>query len=187
MAKYSGANGSYLWDKVVGGTGFSGAYGLATDPANGDIIVTGTFSSTMDFGTGDISTGGGYAIFVARYTASGSALWVKTYGGDLYSSDSGIGVAVDALGRIGVTGQVQSVVDFGGGFLFGNGSPNFFGLLLDSAGGYIWAKRVNQASGQAVAFRGRLVLAGLCGGAVDFGGGSVTIPAQAACTIWYSR
>ena len=37
VAKYSGANnGAYLWDKTTSSSGYKSAYGVATDPNNGD-------------------------------------------------------------------------------------------------------------------------------------------------------
>src|SRR5207247_301783 len=56
MAKYSGLNGTNKWAKVLGG-GSSGGYGIATDPNTGNIIVTGAFLGSVNFGGGSVSSG----------------------------------------------------------------------------------------------------------------------------------
>jgi len=187
VAKYAGANGAYRWDKTVDSTGFSGGYGVAADPNNGDLVVTGPFSGTADFGTGSISTSGGTAIFVARFSGSGGSIWTKSYGGSPSCTDVGSGVAIDAVGRIAVTGQITSMVDFGGGWLIGNGTANYFAVTLTSSGQYLWAKRVLPAIGNAAAFDSslRLITVGQCGGSVDFGGGTVSLSSAAAFAVSY--
>src|SRR5207245_10279563 len=82
VAKYS-PTGSFVWAKVFGSTapfyGMSTA-GLATT-ANGDVIVTGGFSNTVNFGCGPLAPiSGFFDTFVARVTASsGACTWAETF------------------------------------------------------------------------------------------------------------
>jgi hypothetical protein len=177
LCKYSGANGSYQWSKVISSTAWDGCYGVATDPNNGSVVVAGTFGGSIDLGGGWVLANGGSGIYMARYSSTGAYQWGHAYGGDSGFQDSGNGVAVAADGRIALTGQVSSAVDFGGGWTFGNGAPNYFAALYNSAGDYIWAKRVLPAIGQVATFdtSGNLFTAGTCGGVVDFGGGPVSV------------
>lgn len=185
FAKYSGATGAYQWARAIGS---GSASGVATDPINGDVVFTGSFTGSANFGTGTVSTSGGGAIFVVRYTATGTQVWLNVYGGLPGASDNGSSVAIDSVGRIGVTGQVQSAVDFGGGYLYGSGL-NFFALTLTSSGQYLWAKRVVSAIGHAVAFdsSSNMVTTGWVTDTVDFGGGPVSfsVPAQHGFAVWY--
>jgi len=79
---------------------------------NGDIVVTGSFYGSVDFGSGATETSMGQQdIFVARYTPEGTNLWVRTMGNQ-YSSDSGqdrgYDVAVDLAGNVVVVGHTPN-------------------------------------------------------------------------------
>ena len=179
VAKYSGANGVYRWSRTFGSVNSAAGYGVATDPNNADVVVSGTLGSGTDFGGGAITTAGGKAMFIARYSTTGTYVWGKSYGGDVNSTDIACAVAVDAGGRIAVTGQVQSAVDFGGGWLYGNGLINHFVLDLTSAGQFQWAKRCENTSGASYGLSawfdpsGDIVTSGAFEASVDFGGGAV--------------
>jgi len=178
LAKYSGADGHYLWGKLIGSTGSDTAFGVAVDPVSGNVLVTGNYNGTVDFGGGGIPTSGGTAIYVACYNSSGGYVWVNTYGGQPSSSDVGTGVAIDGNGNIAITGNVQSAVDFGSGWLFGDGAQDYFLLKLSSSGQYQWGKRANGANGAGVSFDSskNVLTGGSFGGTLDFGGDSVSTP-----------
>jgi hypothetical protein len=174
IAAYAGNDGSNQWAKAIGSVASDAAYGLASDPNNADILVTGGFGGSTDFGGGPVSPNGGpSALFVARYTSSGDYIWSHTYGGESTFTDIGYGIAVDSTGRVGVTGQVMSAVNFGGGWLFGSGGRDYFAITYSSAGDYIWAERVKNATvGSAATFNssGNLITAGYCGPGQTFVG-----------------
>ncbi|MGA1839331.1 MAG: fibronectin type III domain-containing protein, partial [bacterium] len=67
VAKYSGTTGEYLWFKAFGSTGIDRGEGIAVDPLN-NIVVTGEFFGTVDFGTGPLtSTGNDFGdIFIVK-------------------------------------------------------------------------------------------------------------------------
>jgi hypothetical protein len=97
--------------------------------ANGDVVVTGVFFDTVDFGGGPLTSAGNGDIFVAKYSASdGSHLWSRRFGGT--SFEEGSGVAVDANGDVVVTGRFHGTVDFGGGPLTSAGIADIFLLRL---------------------------------------------------------
>ncbi len=64
VAKYD-ASGNYLWAKSYGDASLQQTKRLAFDPA-GDVIVVGTASGFLDFGTGPICGFGGEDMFVAK-------------------------------------------------------------------------------------------------------------------------
>ena len=68
VASYT-ASGQYRWAVRFGGTGEDRAYGIAVG-ANGEVYVTGGFSSTVSFGTNTLTSAGGYDIFFAKLSAS---------------------------------------------------------------------------------------------------------------------
>jgi fibronectin type III domain protein/beta-propeller repeat-containing protein len=180
LAKYS-ASGLPLWTQCFVGAGNGSGRAVAVD-GNGDVVVTGYFGGTLDFGGGPLSSVGGYDIFVAKYSgADGRHLWSKRFGSaaDAFGAESGYGVAVDGGGNVAVTGSFYGTVDFGGGALRSAGDPDIFLVKLSAAGTHLWSKRFgavgNNEAGNAVAVDGggNVVLTGRFNGAVDFGGGAL--------------
>ena len=122
VAKYSAA-GSHLWSKRFGSTGTDYANGVTVD-SNGNMIVTGTFTGTVDFGGGGLTSAGGYDIFLAKYTASGAHVWSENFGGTI--NQFGKAVAVNGNSNVAVTGYFENIVDFGGGIHTSAGGFDIF-------------------------------------------------------------
>jgi hypothetical protein len=182
VVKYS-ASGAHLWSNRFGGSGNDAGYGVTAD-IYGDIIVTGSFVGTVDFGgvmlTSNLSSND---IFVAKYSSStGTHLWSKGFGST--GDDQGKATAVDSSGNVVVTGHFNNSIDFGGGSLISAGLKDIFLLKLDSAGRYGWSKRVggtsiDSSTALAVDVSGNIVITGFFYGTVDFGGGALTKPCAA--------
>ena len=130
MTKLSGTSGAHLWSKRFGGNSDNDNVGPAVIDAEGNVVVTGHFSGTTDFGGGALTSAGLQDIFVAKYFGTtGSHAWSKRFGAS-NDSDSGVGVSVDGSGNTVVTGQFQGTVDFGAGSIIGAGSGDIFLLKL---------------------------------------------------------
>ena len=113
---------SHLWSKRFGSTSFDQGYGVAVDDS-GNVVVTGSFNGTVNFGGGGLNSAGSFDIFVAKFSgADGSHLWSKRFGSTY--EDEGLGVAVDGSGNVVVTGYFWGTVDFGGGELTSAGSSD---------------------------------------------------------------
>src|SRR5439155_2148740 len=111
LAKYS-ASGAYLWSRTASGSGTEQGLGLAVD-ANGDVVVTGSFNVSVNFGGGILTTAGVEDIYLAKFSgADGSHVWSKSFGS--IHSDIGTGVVVDSNNNIIVTGSFSGTVNFGG-------------------------------------------------------------------------
>ena len=69
VAKYSGADGSMIWAKNIGGTSSDEGWGVAVD-SSGAVLVTGSFVGAADFnpglGTFTLTGTGGFDIFVLK-------------------------------------------------------------------------------------------------------------------------
>jgi hypothetical protein len=68
VAKYD-AGGTPQWSQRFGSTGDDRGYSVAMD-ASGDVLVTGYFSGTVNFGGGSLVSAGSSDIFVAKYGVS---------------------------------------------------------------------------------------------------------------------
>jgi hypothetical protein len=103
---------------------------------NGNVIVTGLFQGTVDFGGGPLTSAGSYDIFVAKYSSSGAYLWAKRLGAT--NPDYGNGVTIDSNGDVIVTGAFYGTVDFGAGPITSI-SYGTFVAKYTASGGYVWA------------------------------------------------
>jgi hypothetical protein len=141
LAKYDAA-GQHLWSKGVPGASPAAQYmgnGVAVGPS-GQIVVTGHFVGTVDFGGGPLTSAGQDDIFVAAYDAAGQHLWSKRFGGT-NGDDGGAAVAVDAAGNVLVTGAFRGTVDFGGGPFTAVSAldTDLFILKLSPTGQHLWS------------------------------------------------
>ena len=139
-------NGEFLWAKQIGGR-YSEYSGDMEVDNSGNIYLTGTFSDPCDFDPGpavhNVKTNGANDIFIAKYSSSGSLLWVVPLGEEV--SDDGTSITIDKAGNVLVTGWFQGKVDFDPGpgeFFMTSWGPDCFILKLSSAGSFIWAKMI---------------------------------------------
>ena len=195
LAKYSPA-GAHLWSKRIGYLWDDQGFGVAVDLSpNCDgvggtdcVVVTGSFTSTVDFGSGSaLESAGSTDMFVAKYSSSGAYLWAKRQGG--INADYGYAVSVDARpncdgsgnanvsGCILVTGTFMTAIDVDGVALSGPlGVASFFVEKLSPSGARVWARtygNTNQAFGRGIAVddAGDVAVTGSFQRSVDFGNG----------------
>ncbi len=106
--------GTCDWAIAVGGTGDDEGHDLVV-ATNGDVLVTGQFSGTVDFDPGAgaalLTSRGGLDGFVARYAADGSFLAVTQFGGS--GDDAGNAIALRSDGDVIVGGVFTGIATFG--------------------------------------------------------------------------
>ena len=103
-------DGTFLWARQFGGTNPDIAEGVTTDGFD-NIIITGSFEGTADFGDTTLTSAGEIDIFLAKYDMNGNLIWARRMGGLL--SESGKEVATDDDDNIVVTGFYTGRVSFG--------------------------------------------------------------------------
>ena len=158
LAKFDRA-GELRWLLQAGGTGDDVGNDIALDLA-GNIYVTGSFTDSAIFpsihGPSKTVTGVGQDIFLAKYTPSGTLVWLQT--GTASATDvnnEGFGVAVEPVtGTVFVTGRSQAPATFSssdgtthtipGLFLW-----HMFLVKYDSDGNFQWGQ-TNDASPNTV-------------------------------------
>jgi len=181
IAKYSGVNGNHIWSKGFGSSSDDTGYGVAVD-AGGNVVVTGYFQGTVNFGGGALASYG-WDMFVAKYSPAGNHLWSKRFWNT--SGDMGYSAAVDNSGDVIITGAFMGAIDFGGGSLTSAGGWDVYVAKLEGQDGtHLWSKRFggsgsianDRGEDIAVDVNGDVVLTGYYygGGAADFGGGPLT-------------
>jgi hypothetical protein len=110
VTKLSASGSALLWSTFVGDSSWDSGYSLVLD-ASGNAMVTG-YTRSPDFpitpGAYDTSYNGGWQdAFVAKLSASGSAILWSTFLGGSYG-EFGSSLALDALGNAVVTGLTRS-------------------------------------------------------------------------------
>jgi hypothetical protein len=131
------AKGNYKWTAGFAATPDS----MAVDP-QGNTLLCGEFTGTVDFGAGPL-TSAALAIFLAKFSPAGTALWSKAFAVAGMASTTTSLVATDTSGNVllGVNANPNSASDSGVTLDFGHGQVSGITLLakLDPTGSYIWS------------------------------------------------
>lgn len=169
--------GEIQWCRHYPSAAAQDSYGGVAVDGNGNIVIAGHVSGSIDFGDG-VMTATGADVFVAKLDPAGNLLWAELFGaaGDQISR----GVAVDADGNVVVVGYFQGVLDFGvGGELPNNGSADVFLAKLNSSGSPMWARSFGGTEadfGGSVAVDGskNIAIAGNAEGPLELGGAGLS-------------
>jgi hypothetical protein len=176
LAKFSGVDGRHLWSARMGGRGTDKPLAVAVD-SNGDVLVTGFFTQTADFGGAEHTSAGASDVFLAKYAGNnGRLVWSQRMGGS--GSDTGNAVSAMPTGGIALAGKFNGQVDFGGGTLGSAGQGDAFVAAYSSNGGHAWSRAIGAegddgATGVGVDRRGDVVVTGFFYYTVDFGGAPI--------------
>ena len=140
------SSGAFQWVYTAGGTGNDNGKGIAVD-TDGNVLLTGIFSQTVDFGGGNVTSTGSFDIFVLKLNSSGAYQWVYT-AGNSSNNDEGYSIDTDSNNNSYITGFVEGSVDFGGATNIYGGIQrhDIFVLKLNSAGAVQWVNRYGSCS-----------------------------------------
>ena len=149
--------GDLEWIKVFGNSPSGGAaYDIAVDN-NGNSIITGYFSGSIDFGTGIQIATGSYTTFILKLDSNGETEWVVIPTSSDVSYDFGSGVDTDANGNIYVSGLVRhkntntvTSLTFGSFTISNVNYATGFYLKINSSGVVQWVKTINSTGGGSI-------------------------------------
>ena len=134
VAKYS-STGSFLWAHAADGSAYCIGTGVSTD-ANGNVCIIGEFNSpTLVMGTATLMNSGSQDVFIAKYSANGTFLWVDALGGN--AIEYGKGISCNTNNRLYITGNFNSPTIKVGNFVLSNigGSDIFIAEIGDDISG----------------------------------------------------
>ncbi len=180
IAKFD-SNGNYIWSRIFGDSEAQLCRSVTVDSTN-NVIITGCFEGTVDFGGGPLTSAGGYTggdIFLAKFDLNGTHIWSKCFG-DSVDQRSNC-VTVDSTNNVIIAGQFGGTIDFGGGPLSAAGHYDIFLVKFDPNGGHIWSNKFGEEGYQncksvAVDSSNQVIITGAFHGTIDFGGGPLTSP-----------
>jgi hypothetical protein len=148
----------------------------ATDAA-GNVILTGSFLGTLNFGGANLVSPVSLDIFLVKFSSAGTHQWSQRFG--VTDHQYAMSVATDPDGNVYVAGYFSGTVNFGGVDLVSAGGDDIFIAKFDPTGVHQWSQRFGDAVNQycysvATDAAGNVYLP--CGftGTVDFGGGVLT-------------
>ncbi len=173
------ADGTHRWSKGFGNGPNDQGLGVATD-SGGNVIASGFFSQTVNFGGAPLVCVGFSNLFVVKYTDAGNHVW-SMRAGDTVSI--AFDVATDASDNVLVTGQFHGTMNLGGGALQSMG-PMFdsYVAVLNSGGGHVWSRSFgdtgdDQGISVVADSGGDVIATGLFENTVAFGNGQPLVSA----------
>lgn len=170
-----------LWSRSFGAAGVDEVHDLRVQQ-NGDIVMVGGFSNTVDFGGGGLVSAGARDIFLATFDGAGEHVWSNVYGdandqfGGSFELNASFSLALDASGTIYMAGYLLGAVDFDGEVFDASGETNAdaFYTVFDAGGSFVGGQHYGSGGSELmhdinVASGGLIVLAGrTLGSRIDF-------------------
>lgn len=172
VAKLSALDGSVLWIKRFGGSGFDDAVAAALDSSN-NIYIAGSFVGTPDFGGGPLSNAGSTDGFAMKLDSSGTYQWAKPLGGP--SADGTTSISVSSM--VAVVGTYQTSMTVNGTTLTNAGTSQGYLVEfgLDGSAGFVKGfpgSGYSNPVSVVIDSGGNIVIAGSISGSADFGSGT---------------
>jgi len=186
VAKYD-MNGNFVWVQNAGSPARDEAKAIKCDVA-GNVYVCGFYSNGAVFsGTTLVSPNGYYQSFVAKYSNSGTLLWIKTGGGDY--DDVAWSLTMDNAGLIYVAGEFNASAYFGPTQLITSGNADVFVACYDGSGTEQWVKGAGgplNDRARGIGSNGtNIFITGQFGGAALFGG--ITLNAADSSDVFFAN
>src|SRR5262245_9575248 len=95
----TGSGGAYRWSSAYGGTSSAGSAGVALGVDRlANIVLAVSQRGSIDYGGGPLTSLGSSDVAVTKFTAGGTLLWSKIYGG--VSDQVPTSIAVDGAGDL---------------------------------------------------------------------------------------
>jgi hypothetical protein len=176
-------DGNLEWAVSFGGDLYDRGTSVSTD-ASGNVFTTGIFRNAVDFdpgsGVNNLTSAGGYDVFVHKLDTDGNFVWARSFGGGSWD-DAGLAVTADASGNVYTTGFFYETVDFDPGSgvsdLTSEGDRDVFLQKLDASGNFEWAVAYGSSirdEGTSITTdaSGNIYLTGIFQETVDFDPGS---------------
>jgi hypothetical protein len=160
-------------DDVGGSRAIGSGRSIAVD-VEGNTIVAGWFTESIDLGDGPVQSKGRSDIFLLKLDPSGKRLWSRTLGGE--GADRALGVAVNCDLQIIITGWFMDDVDLDSGILVNAGGKDAFVAAFSPSGDGLWSEGFGDeedqlGNGVQVDGENNVVITGTFGGTIDLGSG----------------
>ncbi|WP_437666071.1 hypothetical protein [Sorangium sp. So ce1182] len=164
----------FQWAVQIGESGVDSAVSVTVDP-EGNPIVIGRFSGTIDLGGGPLVAQGGSASYLAKFDRDGKHLWSKAFPLNL---SGGQHIAHNRRNGLYVGGSYSGNLDLGGRPLPELNGGVAIALLDSGSGKHLWSlgfgdEYEKDLSYVALDTASSLFVSGSMRGTADFGGGPI--------------
>lgn len=162
---------------------------MASDGEN-NIVITGGFLNTATFGSIEIQANW-QDIYVAKCDKDGNWLWAKAIGGD--DEDEGLGVSIDPLGNVIVTGHFRKIVSFENTTLTSSGASDIFIVSFNALGTLNWVRQAGGGVGNQYGFAvntdsaGNVIVTGSIIDITHFGNFTIDPQGEASYVTMYNK
>ncbi len=170
------SDGNHVWSRAFGDKDPERAERVVVD-SHGNVILTGTFTTAVDFGGGTFTTKGMRDAFVLMLDGgTGAHRFSRQIGG--VGDDYGFGIDVDANDNIVVAGRFQADVGLGPDLdstLTSMGGTDIYLAKIGADGAVLWSQSygglgADEVHDLRVQTSGEIVMLGSMFETVDFGG-----------------
>jgi hypothetical protein len=169
---------TFSFAESFGGPGIDVSYTMVMD-SSGYLYLTGQFNGTADLDPGagvfNLTSAGGYDIFIIKLDSLGNFIWAKSFGGALFEKDPY--VTNDTSGNFYISGSFEGTADFDPGSnvinLTSAGDFDIFVTKFDTAGNLLWVSSMggtleDRSIGISVDHAGNSYITGQFSGTCDF-------------------
>jgi hypothetical protein len=168
--------GEVVWSDTLGGSSVQLVLELAIDAAD-NIAIGGQFFENIDLGAAPLTAVDGADAYVTLRNDAGIPQWQRSLGGTGFQILSG--VAVDAAGRVTVTGYFSGAINPGDAERFATGAGYDIYVATYAPDGIIlfanhYGDPNDQQAHALAASAERFILAGALQGTTDLGNGPLT-------------
>ncbi|WP_437601928.1 hypothetical protein WMF28_09975 [Sorangium sp. So ce590] len=175
LARVAGSDGAGLGLRRFGAFDPQVVNALVAD-VNGDLLVAGEFSGTLEFGGAPRTSAGGRDGYLVRLDPEGQESWLLPLGGIGYQA--GTAAASGEDGRVVVAGRFSGTLALGATAHVSAGGSDVFAASFDASGALLWSRQFGDGFDQraravAVDAEKNAIVVGESAGAVDFGGGPI--------------
>lgn len=170
-------DGNLHWEKHFGSAmKFQHAQSVAAD-SQGNILLTGYFEGSPNFGGGPLGNLGGKDAFVVKFSAAGDYIWSKRFGDT--GDEIGWSIATDSQNNVLLAGEFDLTTNFGGPAVSSAGLSDFFVVKLNPDGDWVWNRTFGNVDDQSqirvITTPGdRVVIVGAFTKTMNFGDGPKT-------------
>jgi hypothetical protein len=164
------------WSNSFGDTLTQFGNAVTTDRSR-NVLLTGGFEGTVNFGGGALTSAGLQDIHVAKFDPNGGHLWSQSFGDG--QGQVGTSIATDYTGNVFITGSFVGTVNFGGAPLTSAGGDDIFIAKFSPAGTHLWSKSFGEMSAELSTSiiadsLANVWITGVFADSVNFGGGMLS-------------
>ena len=136
--------GNLIWYKHFGGLGEDNAFDAVCDQS-GNLIVSGYFQQTVQFGTETLTSSGGFDAFIIKFDPTGNVIWALQFGGT--GDEGGNEVSMSNNNTIIASADADGDFSLGSFTMTNTGNRDAYIMSITENGVVEWIRAIEGAGG----------------------------------------